>query len=98
MSDPKTITTDHIADASKLVPQTTPDTVQPAENIIVNDFDSLKHRIWGQIGGHRSDLILAALRSVIDEVVWDSQHSYAEGFHDQLLEKEMKIKEAMNAK
>lgn len=66
------------------------------ENIIVNDFDSLKRRIWREVNGHRSDLILAALRSVVDEVIWDTQRSYAEKFHDHLLKKEAEIKVADN--
>ena len=62
------------------------DSVTTQENIVVNDFDSLKNRIWREINGHRTDLILAALRCVIDEVTWQSQEDRAPAIHKRLME------------
>lgn len=66
--------------------QTTPETPK-TENIIVNDFDAIKRRIWREIGGHRTDLILAALRCIIDEVKWDAQRAQLPEIHRQIMEK-----------
>jgi hypothetical protein len=38
------------------------------DNIIVNDFDSIKHRIERQINGHRIDLVIGVLHVIIEEM------------------------------
>lgn len=57
----------------------------PPTNIITNDFDALKRRINDEIQGHRIDLALAALRSVVDDVTWAAQEAKAPELHRMLM-------------